>query len=283
MRAEELENLTADLLENLTAEALVAEANKRFAQANKENTNLAGGHERRLLLHLEAQFCLTTAARKRADAEGEQNRKREYRRFLIELILELVIVGLIGWEIWEGRQQAKVLERVDTSAFATAAAMKEAADAQAASLHVLQEERAERARKPRLALYLGNIPLDKAFVRVKPRAGTNQTMAVQDVLLKNEGDAPASTFRLHIVVPGDVIFNADPLMTVPEYEPSASPNSHRVTLQIPLLPAGQTVRIHTEVYVPKGRPAFTIPFTADALELRAVLSLGSLKVIPLAI
>jgi hypothetical protein len=69
-------------------------------------------------------------------------------------------------------------------------------------------------------------------------------------------------------------------MTVPEYEPSASPHSHRVTLQIPLLPAGQTVRIHTEVYVPTGRAPFTIPFTADALELRAVLFLGSLRVIP---
>jgi hypothetical protein len=169
---------------------------------------------------------------------------------------------------------------MDASTAATATAVKEAADAQAASLRVLQEQQAERTKKPKLALYLGNVPLDKASVRLKPHPGTNQTVAFQVLLLKNEGDAPTSTFRLHILVPGDVIFNGDPLVTLPEYEPSANPKSHRITLQLPLLPAGQAVRIQTEIYVPKGHPTFKIPFTADAFELGAVSPLGSLTVLP---
>jgi len=105
-------------------------------------------------------------------------------------------------------------------------------------------------------------------------------MASLDLLLKNEGDAPVSTFRLHALVPGDVILNSNPLLTVPEYEPSANPSSHTVTLQLPPLPAGQKAGIHIEIIVPNGYSLFKIPFTVDALEMQAVAPLGSLTVLP---
>ena len=158
--------------------------------------------------------------------------------------------------------------------------LKSLADAQNETLRILQAEQAERAKKPRLALYVGNALLDKTAIHLKPRGGVAQTMASLDLLLKNEGDAPVSTFRLHALVPGDVILNSNPLLTVPEYEPSANPSSHTVTLQLPPLPAGQKVRIHVEIIVPNGHSLFKIPFTVDALEMQAVAPLGSLTVLP---
>ena len=61
-------------------------------------------------------------------------------------IQEIVVIVLIGWEIHDGRQQARLLQHLDTSAAATASAMTAAssslqslADAQAKSLDRLSQ------------------------------------------------------------------------------------------------------------------------------------------------
>jgi len=96
--------------------------------------------------------------------------------------------------------------------------LKSLTDAQAASLNIFREKQAERGKKPRLALYVGNAPLDKAAVHTKLRNGSTQTLASFDLSLKNEGDAPVSTFRIHAIVPRDVCFDSNSLFTVPDYE-----------------------------------------------------------------
>jgi hypothetical protein len=271
-------------LESLTPEQLVAEANSCAVRAEKENTNLAGGHERRLLLNLQAQFYLTTATSKRADLAAVQDRRREHRRFLIELAVEVAVIVLIGIEIGlsiyfgvrgirEGQQQVEAMQAATDS-------LKTLAQDQAASLRILQEEQVEHAKKPKLALYVGNTLLDKAAVHLAARTGQVQAMASLDLLLKNEGDAPVSTFRVHALVPVGVVLQTDQLITVPESDPPANAKTFRVTLQLAPLPARQTVRIHLLIAVPNGHAPFKIPFTVDALELRAVSSLGSLTVLP---
>jgi hypothetical protein len=105
-------------------------------------------------------------------------------------------------------------------------------------------------------------------------------MASLDLLLKNDGDAPVSTFRLHALVPEGVVFDTERLLMVPESEPPANPKTFRVTLQLVPLPAGETVRIHVDIYVPNSHSPFKIPFTVDALELQAVAPVGSLMVLP---
>jgi len=142
-----------------------------------------------------------------------------------DFFLEIVIIALIGWEIHEGRQQAKVLQHMDTSAAATSASLQRLVAAQDASLKIIQQEQAERAKKPRLALYAGNIPVDKASVRLKPHPGSAQAAASLDLLLKNEGEAPVSTFRVHALVPVGVVLQTDQLITVPESEPPAHPST----------------------------------------------------------
>jgi hypothetical protein len=238
----------------------------------------------RLRLFLEAHSYLSEILRRRAEKEAAHDRTREHRRFLTEL---LVIGGLIVVEIVlsvlglrEGRQQAAILEQMNKNTQDTALLIQRAADATTASLEILRQDQAERTKKPRLALYLGAHPVGSATVHLNPEVGGPRDRASFVLSLKNNGDAPATTFRLHALVPTDIVFNGDPFFLVQGYEQSVIPNTHKVTLQLPALPAGQTVRIGSEVIVPKGHAPFKISFTADTMELHTVVSLGSLMVVP---
>jgi hypothetical protein len=112
-----------------------------------------------------------------------------------DLFLDIVIIALIGWEIYEGRQQAKVLQHMDNSTAATATAMQTArdslkslADAQNEALKILKAEEADRlaqlAKRPALVLYVGHVPLAKARGPLKPSQETD-TSATFDIVLKN--------------------------------------------------------------------------------------------------
>src|SRR6266581_4319397 len=119
----------------------------------------------RLRLFLEAQLCLTEVIRKRAEQTAKQDRDTEHRRFVIELVLTVLIVLLIGAEIGlsihygrlglsEGRRQAAILDQMNKNTKDTAEQIQRAAEAMTASLEILRQERDERAKKPRLALYV---------------------------------------------------------------------------------------------------------------------------------
>ncbi|HYL85879.1 MAG TPA: hypothetical protein VE263_16750 [Candidatus Angelobacter sp.] len=195
------------------------------------------------------------------------------------LIVVEILLGLLA--LREGRQQAAILDRMNKNTADTAAQIQRAADATTASLEILRQERAERAKKPRLALFIGNTPLDRASIRLQAPAGLAQDAASFDLLVRNIGDAPVSTFRLHVLTPKGVGLDAEQLIIVPQIGPPTHPNTQVVTLQLPLLPAAETYRLQITVYAPKGHPAFKITFTVDAMELRAVAPLGSLTVLPL--
>lgn len=147
---------------------------------------------------------------------------------------------------------------------------------QTQTLELLRKQEADRARKPKLALFYGNTPIDSASVRLK-LTGASDDMASLDLLLKNGGDAPVSPSRLHALPPEGVwLDNAINTFAVRQVEPEANGFS----VQLPLLPAGQTARVLMQLHAPHGRPAFKIPFTVDAMELQSVTPLGSLTVLP---
>lgn len=249
----------------------------------------------RLRLFLEAQSCMAEVLRRQAEQTAERDRKRneeiadrdlqiaksalKMEKGVIWLIsVEIVLsLGFGGFGIYEGIKQSRVLDR---QLAVLSHSDQKLVTAQDASLKILQEQQAEHAKKPKLALYVDDIPVNRASVQLKPRTGSVQDAAPLDFLIKNEGDAPVSTFRVHAVVPKDVVIFSEQLLIMPEAEPPPSPKTYRVTIQLPLLPAGETARIHTEIYVPKGHSPVKIPFTADALELAAVAPLGSLTVLP---
>ena len=210
------------------------------------------------------------------------------------IILIGIEIVLSVYGLWEGHQQGRLMEKqtaalthMDSSAAATAAAIEAARDslkslaaAQDASLKILQQEQAERAKKPRLALYVGNSPLDRASVRLKPRGGSAGTVAEVTLLLKNEGDAPLGAFRIHALIPVGVALERNWVVTVPESEPQPSPLTLRVTLQLLPLRAGEMVRIQTAILASGAQSAFKIPFTLDTVEFQAIAPLGSLTVLP---
>jgi hypothetical protein len=253
-------------------------------------------HFTRLHLFLEAQSCVAEVLRRQAEQTAARDRKRneeiaqrdlqiakstlKMEKAVIWLIsVEIVLsLGFGGYGIYEGIKQSHVL---DQQLAVLGHLDEKLVGAQDASLKILQEQQAEHAKKPRLALYADNILVDRASVHPKPAPGSAQTQAPVDLSIKNEGDAPVNTFRIHAVVPIEVVvFSEQQLIAVPEAEPPANPKTRRVTLELPLLPAGQTARIHTRIYVPNGHSPFKIPFTVDALELQAVAPLGSLTILP---
>ena len=69
----------------------------------------------------------------------ERNSIREYRERWIplrDLILELAVILLIGWEIYEGRSQAEILNKMKASGEATAHAAQESLNAAKKSMDV---------------------------------------------------------------------------------------------------------------------------------------------------
>jgi hypothetical protein len=287
MRAEEL-------LDTLTDEELKRRANECFIKAERSNLyELPETAERQRLL-TEADFYLKALIWRHDARITERDARIAERDFRLEKwviilisveILLSLIFGFLG--LWEGWKQGKALDRqvsvlshMDTSTAATSDSLQKLVAAQDASLKILQEEQAQRAKKPRLALYDGNIPIDKSTLQLASRTGLAQDTASFDLLVKNIGDAPVSMSRLHVLTPQGVGVAAEQLITVPEFGPPAHPNTQVLTLQLPLLPAGETYRLNFAVYAPKGHPAFKITFTVDAMELQAVAPLGSLTVLP---
>ena len=281
MRAEEL-------LGTLTDDELKKRANLCFFEAENTSIYKQAGPEEKLRLLTEADFYLKALIWRHDDRIADRDFRLEkwvIALISVEIVLSLIF-GFLG--LWEGWNQGKALKRevdvlghMETSTRATSESLQKLVAAQDASLQILQQEQAERTKKPRLALYVGNIPLDRAPVRLKaPRPQSTQATASLDLLLKNDGDAPVSTFRLHALVPAGIVFQTDRLFTVPESQPPPDLKTYGVTLQLAPLPAGQVVRIHADIFVPDGYPPFEIPFTVDALELRAVALVGSLTVLP---
>jgi len=277
MRAEELDNFSEG--------ELLAKANGCFIQAENLDRQLARNDSERLRLLLEAQFYLTAVTRKR----DERVARRDFW-------MEVAVIALIGAEILlsiifgilairEGREQAKVLDHMDQSASATADAMKAArdslkllADDQAKSLGILQQEQADRARKPKFALYLGNVPIGNATIHLAAR-GEEEPSVRFDLTLKNEGEAQANDSELHLLVPDGVFINCSVLPPLREYEPS-KPGTRGFTYEVPVMPAGKTLRINTEIMAPKGSPPFKVTFTIVTAQLKTVVPMDSLTVLP---
>lgn len=282
MRAEEL-------LETLTDEELKKRANGCFIQA--ENTSLyqqAGPAEKQRLL-TEADFYLK-ALIWRHDA-GIAERDFRMEKWVIALIsVEIVLSLIFGFlGLWEGWKQGKALDRqvavlshMDTSTATTSDSLQKLVAAQDASLKILQQEQADASKKPRFALYVGNTPVYKARVHLTARAGSAQDMASIDLILKNEGDAPANASQIHVLVPEgpSYYFELSPIPQVPEYEEPSKPGTRTMSYAVPLMPVGKTLRIHANMGAPKGHGSFSAAFTITTPQLQAVTPLGLLTVLP---
>jgi hypothetical protein len=110
-------DMRVEEFEKLTRKRLREKANECFDEMK------TAGHEQRPGLLLQAQFYLNGLDHRYESARSHR-----------ELILELIIIGLIGLELREGHNQAKVLDRMDTSTAATVTAVQTLQKAQLDSL-----------------------------------------------------------------------------------------------------------------------------------------------------
>ncbi len=312
--------MRAEELDNLTEKELQAKANERFSKAENVAPEIFEiiMPEEKTRLYLEAQFYLTALARKR----DERIARRDFW-------MEVAVIALIGMEIFlsvifgivairEGHDQAKLLAHMDTSAGATADAMKAAktsleslgsdqaksldrlkemneklqasltatgtmASATHKQLEILKQEQADRiaqqAKKPKLTLYIGVVPASTSFnVNFPVREQTDTTVTL-DLNLRNEGDATANKIEFRAV-----IFAKDvSLQASARYERTgeqAESQFHTYLIHLDLLrPKVQVPMIVTFSY-PKGQPPFQVLFNVDADEIESGTPLGGLTLTP---
>jgi hypothetical protein len=203
----------------------------------------------------------------------------------LEIVLSIVF-GVVA--IREGRGQSKVLDHMDQSAAATTEAMKAArdslkslAESQAASLKILQEQEAERGKKPRFVLYMGNVPVTKASLRLVPMVGQDTRLQGNlELALKNDGEASANSFALIILEPEDVNAIVFSLSGLPEFGEPSTPKMRRIAYQVPFMHVGDVVHLRGSVQTPKHHPSFKLTFAVSTTQLPVDVPLGSLTVLP---
>jgi len=246
----------------------------------------------RLRLSLEAQACLAEVLRRRADKAAAQDRKRENRHFWIEII---VVALLIGAELWvsiyygrlgirEGKEQAAILQDVKKSTADSAEAIQQSTASlktlvaqQAESLRISQNEQAERAKKPRLQLYIGQIPLTAANGPFKPRVETD-TSATFDIVVRNAGEATANKVIWRALVPPDVGLNSTPSATPANDLPDRP--VHAFLYFQDLIPPKGYVETTITFFFPKGHAPFVVKFNASSPEITGETPLGLLPIFP---
>jgi hypothetical protein len=298
MRVEEFESLTKKQLRE--------KANECFVQLYTAGTLDKAG------ILAEAQFYLR-----------EIDRRYESWISLRDLVLEIVVIVLIGLELYfgitEGNKQAMILNQMNTSTTATATAMGNLLTAQQNSLteqtksldslkqmndklqtslqktsdmavavqtqlKILQEEQtsrlAEQAKKPKLELDSGLIPLNTvSIIPLKPREET-ETKVTFDLSLRNIGDANARNGLLRVIVSGKDIHLECSAPSQLLYE---QPESvvHILLVPFQILRPGGNIPMSISAIFPKGQTPFSIVFNVDADEIPTATVLGGINYPPI--
>jgi len=233
---------------------------------------------------------------------------------LIGIEIVLSIVGL-WYGIREGNKQVAVLSQLNTSATATAKASEVQADAlpklveeqrnslsslsdmnsklqgslkqttgmsvaMQKQLKILQDEQAARlaelAKKPKLELYVQNVPLGSlSGVNFKARE-TTDTKLTFDILLKNSGDAIAHKGVVRVIVDAkDVSISANvPSQPIPDFEKDDP--QHGLLIPFDYIRASSRIPWSVTFTYPAGQQPFSVYFNVDADEVPTATPLGSM-------
>lgn len=301
-------DMRAREFDDATIEGLQAEADRYLEEADSPE---GGDDAERLRLLFKAQFYLTAVARKRDDETSRRDFKME--KVVIILISVEIVLSLIfgGWGLYEGIEQADILDKMKTSAAATATSISQLVGDQAASrqsleqmnkelqqsltltsgmasamseqLRLLRTEQQQKlqqlSKRPKLVLYIGNVPADTMFkVPYTQRENTDTTVSF-DCSFVNEGDATATRPLLRVVIlDKDVTLTSSTNVQRPA-EPLDSP-MHTFLLQM------DNMRPHTRIpfvltfVFPKGHTAFGVLLNADADEIETGTRVGTISITP---
>jgi hypothetical protein len=223
----------------------------------------------------------------------DSQHRREQRLETIEIgvvalitveILLSIIFGAIG--IYEGVKQGKVLDGMARSMADSAATiqtvrdeLKSLAADQAKTREILQQQEADRlaqaAKKPKLVLYLEDIPL-KAGTHFTPRKET-ETSVTFDLDLTNNGNATATDVLFHVSVSAKEVFVDPPFTEVP-LPSDQTMRTFQAPSNLPIRPQSHA-RVTMTLHYPKGHAPFDVVFLAETND-QPPAPLGSLRVTP---
>jgi hypothetical protein len=274
MRAEEL-------LQTLTDEQLKDKANFSFLKAEDTSLYNQASPEEKLRLLTEADFYLKALVWRHDDRIARRDFRLEVAVIVLislEIILSIVF-GVIA--IREGRDQSKVLAHMDQSTAATANSLQKLIAAQDASLKIIQKVEADRvaqlAKRPKLILYIGHVPLAKARGPLKPSQETDNS-ATFDIVLRNAGEATANKVIWRALVPPEVTAFSQPLPTPGNDLPDRPVHAY-LYFQDLIAPKGYT-EVTVTVLFPKGHAPFAVTFNASSPEIIGETPLGVLSITP---
>ena len=234
--------------------------------------------------------------------------------FVLTIIITLIIAAELGFAwagFYEAKDQYTVLKDLKTASQEQAVTLKTLTDEQTKSLDslkqmngtlqtsvkktadmaiamqqqlkILQEDQASRqaeaAKKPKLELQVGNVPVDTFFhVPVKMLEETD-TKSVFSARLMNSGDAPAHRGLLRVIVNGKEISIQS---STPFQRPYEEPDSvmHAVLIPFDVVRPHGNFGMEITLNYPKGQAPFTVIFNVDADELPTGTSLGGMTVKP---
>jgi hypothetical protein len=150
-------------------------------------------------------------------------------------------------------------------------------------LGILKEEQAGRqaqlAKKPKLELDIGSVPLDTFFkVNFKEREQTDTTITF-DFTLKNLGDATATKGSIRAIVTAkDVSLRCNCRFELVN-EAADSP-THTFLIAFDYLRSKVIVLLPITFSYPKGQKPFDVIFNVDADELPTATPLGNIRITP---
>jgi hypothetical protein len=292
--------------ESTSKKQLRAKANERFARLDT-----AGGLDRPAIL-AEAQFYLR-------EIDRRYESWISWRDLILEIVV-IILIGLeLYFGITEGNKQAMILNQVNSSTAATADTMKVLQKAQQAlldeqtksltsltqmneklqtsvqktgdmaaamqeQLKILQEEQssrlAEQAKKPKMELDAGVIPLNTLIaVSPKPRE-ESETKVMFDLSLRNIGDAAARNGLLRVIVNAkDVRLECSSPYQFLYEEPEAT--THVMIVPFQLMRTNSNIAMSITANFPKGQQPFSILFNVDADEISTATLLGGINYRPI--
>jgi cell division protein FtsB len=184
-------------------------------------------------------------------------------------------------------EQTKSLDSLTEMNEKLRASLKQTSDMTAAmqeQLKILKDDQASRqaqlAKKPRLELDVGSVPLNTFFKVTFKAREVKETLVTYDAALKNLGDATATKGLVRVVIYAkDVNFQTNAPFQRTNEEPDSP--SHTFLIPFDYLRPGVTIPMSFTFTYPKGQQPFTVIFNVDADELSVATPLGSLTIKPL--
>jgi hypothetical protein len=239
---------------------------------------------------------------------------------IVLILGELIVsVAAIRLGIRDAGKQAEILGHMDASTALTAAAAKEQAtqlaqlteqqrkslealghmnnelqgslrktsemaEATGKQLKILQDEQAnrlaEQEKKPKLALFVGDTPLNStASVPLIPKEQT-PTKTVFNLRLQNDGDAAATQGLLRIIVFGKDVSLDCSSQFQHMYEPDSNSPQHVILVPFERLRPHGIILMSLTANYPAGQATFPIYINVDANEIPVATTLGAFNVTP---